>query len=191
MPKKIYSPAQLAHLKMVSEIHLKKVKAKALLRAEIEATLNDALNDIALEESRAANEAINAGVTRTDVGRALGTANWESIKNILARTENTFKAEDFDPRNQKFTLNPDNTITVTLTTDEVLWEQDNYMDVKNRNVPHSGTFEKHPVGGWHYKKQDGDPTFQVDGHVNPLTYWSRRAENIRELTEWAESRGSK
>ena len=148
------------------------------------------LKDIGVEFDRLVLRAKQEGASISAICEAMGTKNRHRVYESLQRAEEFSPAlKDFDPMGDRYTLNDDNTVTVTLTTDEVLWEQDNYMDVKNRNVPHNGTFEKHPVGGWRYKKQDGDPTFQIEGHVNPLTYWSRRAENIRELTEWAEGKG--
>jgi len=148
------------------------------------------LKDIGVEFDRLVLRAKQEGASISAICEAMGTKNRHRVYESLQRAEEFSPAlKDFDPLADRYALNPDNTVTVTLTTEEVLWEQDNYMDVKNKNVPHSGVFEKHFTGRWFYKKQDNEPTFQNEGYVNPLTYWSRRAENIGELTAWAEGRG--
>ena len=108
-----YSPQQQAELDLLAAVHLEKVRAKAVLRATIEAQLADALNDLSIKESQQANRALASKVTKTDIGRALGTANWETIESVLARTAGDLTAADFDPRNKRYTLTNGN-VQVTL-----------------------------------------------------------------------------
>lgn len=106
------TPEQKAAIALVESIHLERVVAATKLRKEIEEQVRDKLIDIELRESRAANDAVKTGVSVTAVGRALGTANWLSIKAILARTADQPRVEDFmpaepvDPREARYSFNP-------------------------------------------------------------------------------------
>lgn len=100
-----YTPAQKAAIGLLQQVHMEKVQARATLKMQIEAAFKDSLVDIGIRESQAANAALAAGITKTDIGRAMGTANFETIKAVLARTAGDLTAADFMPaETQRFVL---------------------------------------------------------------------------------------
>jgi hypothetical protein len=87
LSRRPYAPHQQAALDLLAAAHLAKVKAKATLRATIEAQLASALNDLAVKESEQANRALIVGVKKADIGRAIGTTNWDTLQAVLARVQ--------------------------------------------------------------------------------------------------------
>jgi len=100
MARRNYNPDQKAEMGLLESIHLEKVTRKAKIRQEIEDAMRDRLVEIELRESMQANACLNAGVSKTDIGRAVGTANFETIKNMLARTKNDKSSADFVPASE-------------------------------------------------------------------------------------------
>lgn len=86
MPAKRKTNEQLTKLKQLSEIHTGYIVAKAEMRALIEAEFETRLRDWELKESRAMNEAKRLGIPQTDIGRAVGTSNWDTLKAKYALT---------------------------------------------------------------------------------------------------------
>ena len=85
MSRRRYDATQRAALDALAAIHLEKVSSRAAMRLHLEAQLRGALNDLELRESRAANDALASNVTKTDIGRAIGTANWNTLHSVLDR----------------------------------------------------------------------------------------------------------
>lgn len=79
--------AQQVDLIALAEAHEEVMTAKRLLRAQIEAEFEKRFDDLLRKRSRAANAALAAGVSKSRVGRAMGTTNWPQINEVLALTE--------------------------------------------------------------------------------------------------------
>lgn len=90
MPPKKLTPIQTAKLRTLESVHADYVSAKATLRAEIEAQFEQRLRDFELRESRLMNEAKQAGVPKTVIGRAVGLANWEVLEAKYLLTADEF-----------------------------------------------------------------------------------------------------
>lgn len=183
MPAKKYTPQQQAELDLLTAVHLEKVKAKAVLRATIEAQLADALNDLSIKESQQANRALDAKITKTDIGRALGTANWQTIEAILARTAGDLTASDFDPLNERYSVEGDQ-IRVTLTADEARDVLKNFGQQYTSGMPLSALFGLHG-SAWVF---EGDGWLAEFGCEHPVSLWSHDEGNRVELAEWAGER---
>lgn len=104
MPKRKYDTQQQAELDLLAAIHEEKVMGRAVIRRRIEAELRDALNDLELKESAQANKCMALKVTKTDIGRAVGTANFDSINAMLARTSLDVAPERFIDEVTRFTF---------------------------------------------------------------------------------------
>lgn len=90
MPRKTYTIPQKAAKRAVEDAYNDYRNAKADLRREIEAALEEQLRAKLYLVSRKANEAIHLGVTKTDIKVAVRNGNWESLKNLLAMTIHEF-----------------------------------------------------------------------------------------------------
>lgn len=86
MPKKIYTPNQTLKLDAVRRFHVTKMQRRAELAESIRKEYERQLVEVEVAESRAANEAVLAGVTKKDIAQALGIGNWHTFKDILAMT---------------------------------------------------------------------------------------------------------
>jgi len=82
MAKK-YTPEQQDALVTVHELHVKRVGHKARLKLRLEEMLRAELADMKDAEAEAARHALALGVSKTAIGRAVGTANWNTIQAIL------------------------------------------------------------------------------------------------------------
>lgn len=182
-----YTPQQRAELDLLAAVHMEKVKAKAVLRATIEAQLADVLNDLSIRESQQANRAFAVKVTKTDIGRALGTANWETIEAVLARTAGDLTAADMDPRNKTFALETPDLIRVALDDDQMaIMSKDRFYP---EGVDRTGHFERTSFG-WAYRMREFEPMPVQDGYSWPVREWADAA-NLAELTEWAKEHAPK
>lgn len=81
-----YSSDQQAKLDALAAIHLQRVHQKSSRRLQIETQVREALDALQTRESLAANEALALGVSKTKIGRAMGTSNWDTLSAVLART---------------------------------------------------------------------------------------------------------
>ena len=86
MPKKLYNPNQTMRLDAVRRLHVTKMQRRAELAESIRKEYERQLIECEVAESKAANEAVFAGVTKKDVAQALGIGNWHTFKEILAMT---------------------------------------------------------------------------------------------------------
>ena len=81
-------------LQAVRDKHKEYKERKALIEAEVRATLQDRLNALREERDGAIRLAVEAGVPRTRLGEAIGTSNYRTIQEILASTENMVRQSD-------------------------------------------------------------------------------------------------
>jgi hypothetical protein len=70
-------------LNRVHELHLRELEAKARLKRDIEEDYRGRLESIRIEKATAARQALAAGVTKGEIGRATGTLNYTSIDALL------------------------------------------------------------------------------------------------------------
>lgn len=147
MPRRKYDSAQQAALDMLARVHMDKVQTKAVIRARIEADLREAVNDLELKESYAANVAFGLKVSKTDIGRALGTANFTTITDCLGRTAHDAVVADFVP--------------VDPMSEAIAWDADARMFTVT--IP-DGTASRYTT--------DLDPEFGSDGgRAIPVIIW--------------------
>lgn len=73
-------------LDKVRMFHEDVIAARRTLRRRIEEEFAKEIDGLLRKRSRAANEALAAGVPKTRIGRALGTSNWSTIQEILDLT---------------------------------------------------------------------------------------------------------
>lgn len=182
MANRKYDHQQQAELNLLSEMHVEHMKAKAVLRSQIQAQLTDALADMEIKKSQQANKALAAKVTKTDIGRAIGTSNWETIEAFLARTARDFTAADFDPLNKRYTWEGER-IRVTLTQDEAIEEFSDFPAYRYTNQPLSALFER-VNGGW-IRVSDASEPLLYDGAEHPVALWGRKQANRDEIASWA------
>lgn len=87
------SHQQQFELDVLRDIHAEIALKRSTLRAQIERELEKQMTALYARQSRQANTCINAGVSKTKVGRAIGTADWATIKRVLDLTANEFVPE--------------------------------------------------------------------------------------------------
>jgi len=88
--KKHYTPTQSAKLTQLRQLHADKIIFNATVEAEIRATIEQKSRDFELRESRMMNEAKALGVPKTEIGRAVGLANWSILEAKYALTADEF-----------------------------------------------------------------------------------------------------
>ena len=76
-----------ASLNTLIEKHLAYVVTKATIEAELKNELTERLSSFKSERDIALRLADDAGVPRTQLGKAIGTSNYKTIQEILAATE--------------------------------------------------------------------------------------------------------
>lgn len=81
------SPHAKASLDALSEKHRAFVIAKATIEAELKEELAERLSSFRLERDTALRLAEEAGVPRTQLGKAIGTSNYRTVQEILQATE--------------------------------------------------------------------------------------------------------
>lgn len=81
-----YTQEQRNALQVLIALHGQKVHQKAVIRAQVEAEIAERIEKLSIKESRAASEAFELGVTKTDIGRAIGTSHWQTIQDTIMRT---------------------------------------------------------------------------------------------------------
>jgi hypothetical protein len=185
-----------ASLKTVEAAHADKIAGRSKLRLDIEEMLRDRLIDLELKESRAANEALAAGASKTAVGRAMGTANWQTIEAVLARTAGDVPTEKrvIDPLDERYSFDAEGkTLTVTLDDETLAAMVDAWGDWDEWSAKHAGidreTFTVTPG-------VDGRPVFTstsarlIDGLKWHLTIkWMDEVANDNQAREYVEAHG--
>jgi hypothetical protein len=81
------SPHAKASLDALSEKHLAYTIAKATIEAQLKQELAERLSSYKTERDMALRLACEAGVPRTQLGKAIGTSNYATVQEILALTE--------------------------------------------------------------------------------------------------------
>lgn len=81
------SPHAKASLDALSEKHTAYVIAKATIEAQLKQELAERLSSYRQERDMALRLACEAGVPRTQLGKAIGTSNYKTVQEILAATE--------------------------------------------------------------------------------------------------------
>ena len=81
------SPHAKASLDALSEKHLAYTIAKATIEAQLKQELVERLSNYKNERDTALRLACEAGVPRTQLGKAIGTSNYATVQEILALTE--------------------------------------------------------------------------------------------------------
>lgn len=94
MPRRTYNPAQRVPLDRLGALHRDYIMERATIRERIQREYEAQLQKLMILKSQAANEAIRAGVAKTDIGRAVGTSNWETINELLSLTAGDWAVKD-------------------------------------------------------------------------------------------------
>lgn len=81
------SPHAKASLDALAEKHLAYTIAKATIEAQLKQELAERLSSYKSERDMALRLACEAGVPRTQLGKAIGTSNYATVQEILALTE--------------------------------------------------------------------------------------------------------
>lgn len=79
------TPAQKSALEALHNTHIRLVHDKAVLRAEVEAQLRQKIAELEDLRAHAARQAQALGVSKSDMLRAIGTTNYNTIYAILDR----------------------------------------------------------------------------------------------------------
>ena len=173
MPKKLYNPNQTMRLDAVRRLHVVKMQRRAELAESIRKEYERQLIECEVAESRAANEAVFAGVTKKDVAQALGVGNWHTFKEILAMT-----VLDIEVSIKPVTWHPESR---TVTIADFMYGKESVRGgtYAFTDGPYGG-IEYHglPLGLWMMDKADkaGDDMTDIDA-INILTRgWLRQAK---------------
>lgn len=89
----ILTTEQSMMLDNLRDTHAELAMKRSTLRAQVEKELESRLNAILRRRSRLANECVAAGISKTKVGRAMGTSDWKTISSILAITRDEFETD--------------------------------------------------------------------------------------------------
>ena len=167
MPKKLYNPNQTMRLDAVRRLHVTKMQRRAELAESIRKEYERQLIECEVAESRAANEAVFAGVTKKDVAQALGIGNWHTFKEILAMT-----VLDVEVSIQPVTWHPESrTVTIadfTFGKEFVKGGTYPYESGPYKGIMYFGL----PLGYWMMEKTDNA---EIEA-INILTKgWERQA----------------
>lgn len=74
---------QVRLLNAISAIHTERVIQRANMRAEIERMYEEKLYHFKLEEAKLMIEGLEMGISKTKLGRAIGTADWNTVQEML------------------------------------------------------------------------------------------------------------
>lgn len=86
-------PRQEALLQQLMEKHHEIMTERRFGMLEAKRALEAKLEGMRREESRLANRALEAGLSKTRIGRAVGTSNWHTVAELLDLTGDERKAE--------------------------------------------------------------------------------------------------
>lgn len=156
-----------ATLDTLSEKQLAFTIARATIEAELKQEFNDRISSFRIERDMAMRLANDAGVPRTQLGKAIGTSNYRTVQEILAGTDST--AGKTVQKNAKYSL----TTTQQNNTDWVL----QLFDVGPGSVSGSATV----------REKDGELVYlSGDAFVVPQAYRNGYAEEIIKQIAWTE-----
>lgn len=87
------SPHAKASLDALAEKHLAYTIAKATIEAELKAQFEERISSYRMDRDMALRLADEAGVPRTQLGKAIGTTNYKTVQEILEVTEHIAHTE--------------------------------------------------------------------------------------------------
>jgi len=111
---KLSSPARSA-LDTVREKHLAYTIAKANIEAELKRELNIRLENIRNERDNALRYAVQVGVPKTQLGKAIGTSNYKTVQEILGATLSEVNTNIIGAEKLKIDVVSENACQVYLT----------------------------------------------------------------------------
>lgn len=94
-------------LDTLSEKHLAYTIAKATIEAELKNELTERLSSFKSERDIALRLADQAGVPRTQLGKAIGTTNYRTVQEVLEVTESFMHSQNADDGKWSLTALPD------------------------------------------------------------------------------------
>jgi predicted transcriptional regulator len=101
-------------LDTLSEKHLAYTIAKATIEAELKNELTERLASFKSERDIALRLADQAGVPRTQLGKAIGTTNYRTVQEVLEVTESFMHSEDSADGKWTLTAMPDGNYTLSI-----------------------------------------------------------------------------
>lgn len=102
-----------ARLSAVSKAKQAYVAAKTTLENRLREQMREELANIQTQIDIAIRYAYDSGETKRDIGRALGTSNYNTINESLERTSGVAELVGDDPYDQMFTMMGDDTVVVS------------------------------------------------------------------------------
>lgn len=78
-----YTPEQQQAIDLLAAKHQQIAVGRSEIRARLERQIEHEMNLLYIEESQLANKALNLGVSKTRIGRSIGTSHWPSIQSVL------------------------------------------------------------------------------------------------------------
>jgi hypothetical protein len=109
------SPPARSALETVREKHLAYTIAKANIEAELKRELGIRLENIKNERDNALRYAVQAGVPKTQLGKAIGTSNYKTVQEILGPTFTEVNASIIGAEKLKIDVMSENSCQVYLT----------------------------------------------------------------------------
>ena len=103
-------------LDTLSEKHLAYVIAKATIEAELKNELTERLSSFKSERDIALRLADQAGVPRTQLGKAIGTTNYRTVQEVLEATEVFMQSENAVDGKWSITALPDGNYSLSINS---------------------------------------------------------------------------
>jgi hypothetical protein len=103
-------------LDTLSEKHLAYVIAKATIEAELKNELTERLSSFKSERDIALRLADQAGVPRTQLGKAIGTTNYRTVQEVLEATEAFMQSENAVDGKWSITALPDGNYSLSINS---------------------------------------------------------------------------
>lgn len=91
------SPQAKSALDSLQEKHLAYTIAKGTIETELKREATNRLSSIRQERDMALRLAAEAGVPKTQLGKAIGTSNYRTVQEILAETESVIRSSTAEP----------------------------------------------------------------------------------------------
>lgn len=91
------SPQAKSALDSLQEKHLSYTIAKGTIETELKREATNRLSSIRQERDMALRLAAEAGVPKTQLGKAIGTSNYRTVQEIMAETESVMRSGTAEP----------------------------------------------------------------------------------------------
>lgn len=91
------SPQAKSALDSLQEKHLSYTIAKGTIETELKREATNRLSSIRQERDMALRLAAEAGVPKTQLGKAIGTSNYRTVQEIMAETESVIRSSTAEP----------------------------------------------------------------------------------------------